>query len=234
MLWCQLINYLPANELPPVVDVVATRDLGSNLKCKAPSNRVGGVADASAQSACAVCSQCLTRWATAGTRTACHQGGHGALRPWTSLMVIRQQSPRGRPQLRHPLGRPQLRLQMGRSQPKPGRRCGRSRSQASDGEVAAEARLQMGRSQPKPGFRWGGRSCGLLWRGRRCGRSRSHGRPRRGGRSRSSRRQLATSRCVLGHVAQAQPPLAQRQEPQSLSHAVEHQGRSLVTRSVVR
>ena len=105
---------------------------------------------------------------------------------------------------------------------------------ASDGEVAAEARLQMGRSQPKPGFRWGGRSCGLLWRGRRCGRSRSHGRPRRGGRSRSSRRQLATSRCVLGHVAQAQPPLAQRQEPQSLSHAVEHQGRLLVTRSVVR
>ena len=182
-------NYLPANELPPVVDVVATRDLGSNLKCKAPSHRVGGVADASAQSACAVCSQCLTRWATAGTRTACHQGGHGALRPWTSLMVIRQQSPRGRPPLRHPLRRPQLRLQMGRSQPKPGRRCGRSRS---------------------------------------------HGRPRRGGRSRSSRRQLATSRCVLGNVAQAQPPLAQRQEPQSLSHAVEHQGRSLVTRSVVR
>ena len=204
MLWCQLINYLPANELPPVVDVVATRDLGSNLKCKAPSNRVGGVADASAQSACAVCSQCLTRSATAGTQTAYHQGGHAASsRPWTSQMVIRQQSPRGRPPLRHPLRRPQL-------------------------------RLQMGRSQPKPGFRWGGRSCGLLWRGRRCGRSRSHGRPRRGGRSRSSRRQLATSRCVLGHVAQEQPPLAQRQEPQSLSHAVEHQGRLLVTRSVVR
>ena len=191
-------NYLPANELPLVVDVVATRDLGSNLKCKAPSHRVGGVADASAQSACAVCSQCLTRSATAGTQTAYHQGGHAASsRPWTSQMVIRQQSPRGRPPLRHPLRRPQLR---------PLRR--------------PQLRLQMGRSQPKPG--------------RRCGRSRSHGRPRRGGRSRSSRRQLATSRCVLGHVAQEQPPLAQRQEPQSLSHAVEHQGRSLVTRSVVR